>query len=73
MPPFDMATERTTEIRLELPASECGVLDGYVQARGLTRTAVIRRLLKEWSDEKHHEAMIILRVAGGNPGQPDKG
>lgn len=68
-----MATDKTTEIRLELPASECSVLDGYVQARGLTRTAVLRRLLKEWSEEKHSEAIMIVRVAGSNPGQPDTG
>lgn len=73
MPPFDMATDRTTEIRLELPVNECSVLDGYVQSKGTTRTAVLRRLLKEWSDEKHMEAIMIVRVAGSNPGQSDKG
>lgn len=62
--------ERTTEISFELPVSEVGVLDGYCQARGLKRTTVLRRLLKEWSDEKHHEAILICRVAGHNPTAP---
>lgn len=59
--------EKITEISFELPASECSVLDGYCQARGIKRTAVMRRLLKEWSDGKHHEAIMILRVAGNKP------
>ena len=63
-------SDRTTELRLELPASEAAVLDGYTQATGKTRTQVIRDILRLWSEAKHHEAMIILRVAGGNPTQP---
>ena len=59
-----MATDRTTEISFEVPAAEVAVLDGYCQAKGLKRTAVIRKLLKEWSNEKHHEAELIIRVAG---------
>lgn len=63
--------DRTTEIRLEVPADEVGVLDGYCQATGKTRTAVLRSLLQEWSDRKHHEAKVILRVAGGHPASPE--
>ncbi len=59
-----MATDRTTEIRLELPAVECAVLDGYTQATGKTRTQVMRDILRLWSDAKLHEAQIILRVVG---------
>jgi len=66
-----MATERTTEIRIELPAHECSVLDGYVQATGKTRTQVLRDVLRAWSDAKLHEATFICRVAGRNPTHPD--
>jgi hypothetical protein len=59
------------EIRLEVPADELAVLDGYCSARGKARTEVIRTLLKQWSDEKHREAIVICRVAGINPTQPD--
>ena len=62
-----MAVDRTTEIRLELPAAECSVLDGYTQATGKTRTQVMRDILKLWSDAKKHEAILICRVAGCNP------
>lgn len=60
-------TDRITEISFELPASECAVLDGYCQAKNLKRTAVVRRILKEWSDMKQHEAIMICRVSGVNP------
>lgn len=55
------------EIRLEVPAEELAVLDGYCSARGKARTEVIRTLLKQWSEEKHREAIVICRVAGINP------
>ena len=59
--------ERMTEISFEVAASECGVLDGYCSATKLTRTAVMRRLLREWSDKKQHEAIMICRTSGVNP------
>ena len=68
-----MATDRTTEIRMELPAIEVSVLDGYVQATGKTRTQVLRDILKLWSDAKFHEATLIMRVAGRNPITPEGG
>ncbi|NVO06457.1 MAG: hypothetical protein HXX19_11250 [Rhodoferax sp.] len=68
-----MAIERTTEIRMELPGHECAVLDGYVQATGKSRTQVMRDILRMWSDAKLHEATLILRVAGRNPGGPEAG
>ncbi len=60
-------TERTTEISFEVPASEVSVLDGYCQAKNLKRTQVVRRILREWSEDKHREAMIVCRVAGIKP------
>ena len=62
-----MATDRKTEIRFEVEASECSVLDGYCQATGKDRTKVIREVMAAWSAEKLHVATLICRVAGRNP------
>lgn len=53
-----------TEISFEVSADEVSVLDGYCQAKGIKRTAVLRQLLRKWSNEKHLEAEMIIRVAG---------
>ena len=66
-----MASGRITEISFELPADEVAVLDGYCQATAQKRTAVFRQILREWSAQKHHEAMLICRVAGCNPDSSD--
>ncbi len=62
-----MATERMTEVSFEVPASEVSVLDGYCQAKSIKRTAAYRQILKEWTDQKLHEAIMVCRVAGVNP------
>ncbi len=56
-----------TEISFEVDAAEAAVLDGYCHAKGIKRTVVMRRLLKEWSEEKLHESILVCRVAGVNP------
>ena len=63
-----MAAERT-EISFEVSPDEVAVLDGYCSAKGIKRTTVMKRLLKEWSDEKLHESIIVCRVAGVKPDQ----
>jgi DNA integrity scanning protein DisA with diadenylate cyclase activity len=63
----------TTELRVELPREEVSVLDGYCQGTGQDRTKVLRRILREWSDAKLHEATLVLRVAGRNPHAPEGG
>ena len=60
-------SERTTEISFEVAADEAAVLDGYCQALGIKRTVVMRKLLKEWSEAKHLEAIMVCRVAGFKP------
>lgn len=65
-----MATDRTSEVSFELPAEEVAVLDGYCNAKGIKRKAVLRRLLKEWSDEQHRISIVICRVAGDKPISP---
>jgi hypothetical protein len=66
-----MAADRMTEISFEVPADEVSVLDGYCNAHGIKRTAVFRRILREWSEKKHHEASVIVRVAGSKPAASD--
>ena len=60
-------TEKSTEISFEVDASEAAVIDGYCAAKGIKRTAVMRQLLKEWSDQKLHESILICRVVGVKP------
>ncbi len=55
------------ELRVEIPADDLSVLDGYCSATGKGRTDVIKALLADWSARKLHEATIVLRVAGRTP------
>ena len=59
-----------TEISFEVDAEEASVIDGYCNARKIKRTVVMRQLLKEWSEQKLHESILICRVAGVNPVAP---
>lgn len=68
-----MHAPNATELRVELPREEIAVLDGYCQATGQDRSKVIRRVLKEWSDQRSHEAILICRVANINPALPEVG
>ena len=61
------------ELRVEVPSEELAVLDGYCTATGQGRNVVIRRLLKEWSERKLHESILICRVANVNPAAPEAG
>lgn len=60
-----------TELRVEVEKDELSVLDAYVNATGKSRASVIRFLLKQWSDAKLHEAIIVCRVARVNPTDPE--
>jgi Ribbon-helix-helix protein, copG family len=60
-----------TELRVELPAEEVAVLDGHCQATGRDRTHVVRQILREWSDAELHRAIVICRVAGRHPADPE--
>ena len=61
-----MAAERT-EISFEVSPEEVAVLDGYCSAKNLKRTQVYRKILREWSEEQHRVATVIIRVAGVKP------
>lgn len=56
-----------TELRVELESEEVVILDGYCAGTGKKRTEVIRKILREWSDAKVHEATLVLRFAGRHP------
>lgn len=56
-----------TELRVEVEKDELTVLDAYVNATGKSRAGVIRLLLKQWSDSKMHEAIVICRMPRVNP------
>lgn len=60
-------SDQRTEISFEVTAAEAAVLDGFCAAIGVKRTQVMRQILKEWSDKKHHEAIMVCRVAGIKP------
>lgn len=55
------------EIRFEADPADVAVLDAYNHATGTSRKDVMLQLLHEWSERKHHEATVILRVAGVTP------
>jgi len=59
------------EVRFEAKSETLAVLDGYCSATGKCRTAFINDLLEQWAKAKLHEAMIVCRVAGGNPFTPE--
>jgi len=59
------------EISFEVTADEAAVLDGYCQAKGIKRPVVMRRLLRDWSEEKLHESIFVCRVTGVNPTDPE--
>jgi hypothetical protein len=70
-PMLSRAPGTKTEIRLEVEKSELSVLDGFCSAHDISRTSVIRDILKAWSDKQSHVAIVICRVAGINPYQPE--
>jgi hypothetical protein len=60
-----------TELRVELPTDEVSVLDGYCAGTHQDRSKVLRRIIREWSQAKLHEATLVCRVAGVNPTSPE--
>ena len=61
----------TVELRLDVPAHEIAVLDGFCSAQSRSRAEVVREILAKWSAARVHEASLICRVAGINPLAPD--
>lgn len=63
---------KPVDVRLEVERTTVDVLDGYCSASGKCRNKVINEILLEWAEGKRHEAMMICRVAGINPANPDR-
>ena len=57
----------STELRFELPDDQLSVIDAVASASNTNRTAVVREILSEWTENKLHEATLIVRVTGVNP------
>lgn len=64
-----MTDKTKTEISFEVERDDCSVLDGYCNARNITRTAQMRKILKEWSELELHSSTVVCRTAGVNPMQ----
>ena len=54
-----------------MPDDIMAVIDGYAQASGKSRTDIAIEVLGVWADNKIHESILICRVAGVNPLQPE--
>jgi len=60
------------ELRAEIDKDVIDVIDGVVNARrGTSRTEVITEILREWADAKVHESIVVLRIRGINPTEPE--
>jgi len=62
----------TVELRAEMPRFIIDVLDGQCSATGECRSELVRCILGEWANQRHREAILILRVAGNKPAESDK-
>lgn len=56
-----------SEMRFDIPLEDMAVLDAYCTCNSMSRTAVISKLLLDWTKAKRYEAMMVCRVAGINP------
>jgi len=61
-----MATE-LKELRGDAPAHLVGALDAIALAYGMTRTALVNKLLARDVNEIAHRANVLQRMAAGNP------
>lgn len=61
----------TAELRTECPLEVVQILDAVSLSQGLTRGQLVVRVLREWADQRHREAIFIARVARLNPPESD--
>lgn len=64
---LDEMKDSTTELRIDAPHEIVAVLDAVSLAQRLNRNQLVLRVLAEWCDARVHEAMVLGRVAQGNP------
>ena len=59
--------ETQVELRGNCPREVVDVVDGWSQAKGMTRSAAVNLILREWALKKLHEHSVFGRVVKGNP------
>ncbi len=60
-----------SELRCEIDDSILAVIDAYASAAGGGgRTPIVSEILLAWAKEKHHEASLVMKVAGVDPTWP---
>lgn len=59
--------ETQVELRGNCPREVVDVLDGWSQAKGLTRTAMVNLILHDWAVKTLREHSVFARVVRGNP------
>ena len=50
------------EIRVDLDREYSDVIDAVAKAKSISRTQMVLRILKEWSEEKRHESTLVHRL-----------
>ena len=53
------------EIRFDVDRDIADILDAVSKANRMPRNALAASILKQWSDEKVHEATLVTRLARG--------
>jgi hypothetical protein len=61
----------STELRTQCPDEIVAILDAVSLAQGLDRGQLVVRVLREWAEQRHREAIVIARVTRSNPSEPD--
>lgn len=59
--------DNQVELRGNCPREIVDVVDGWSQAKGMTRSAAVNLILREWALRKLHEHSVFSRVVKGNP------
>lgn len=66
---------KDSEVRIEIGSADdlrnLAILDGYCRVNHTNRTEVFRGWLREFAENKLHEATVICRAAGVNPAAPE--
>ena len=50
------------EIRVDLDREYSDVIDAVAKAKGISRTQMCYRIMKDWSDEMRHQSMMVQRL-----------
>lgn len=59
--------DNQVELRGNCPREVVDVVDGWSQAKGMTRTAAVNLILHDWALKTLREHSVFSRVVKGNP------